>query len=95
VTATAKLMSGPAALDRLATALGPQFITALLTSPGHRPHLAVIHRHTQATSDIYADEDGWYWWPWACATRRCYFRVEVRNRPPPRCRSSGVKLEAA
>src|SRR6476660_7271713 len=30
-----------------------------------------------------------------CATRRCCCRMEVRDRPSPRCRSSGVKLEAA
>jgi hypothetical protein len=92
---TAAGVDGPAALDRLATALGAQFVTTVVTSPGRRARLTVIDRHTQAASDIYADEHGWYWWPWACATRRCYFRVEVRNRPPPRCRSSGVKLEAA
>jgi hypothetical protein len=31
-----------------------------------------------------------------CATRRCCcFRMEVRDRPFLRCRSGGVKLEAA
>jgi hypothetical protein len=30
-----------------------------------------------------------------CATRRCCFRMEVRDRPFLRCRSGEVKLEAA
>ena len=32
---------------------------------------------------------------WKCATRRCCCRMEVRDRPSPRRRSDGVKLEAA
>ena len=39
-----------------------------------------------------------YKWRWDgsdCATRRCLFRMEVRDRPSPRRRSGGVKLEAA
>ena len=87
--------SAPAALEQLATALGPRFSTTLVTETGHRPRLAVTCRDTRAGHDVLADDSGRYWWPWACATRRCYFRVEVRNRPPPCCRSSGVKLEAA
>jgi hypothetical protein len=36
------------------------------------------------------------WWKDAeCATRRCYIRMEVKDRPLSRCRSSGIKLEAA
>jgi len=35
------------------------------------------------------------WHLLACATRRCCFRMEVRDRPSPRRRSGGVKLEAA
>ena len=36
------------------------------------------------------------WWKDAeCATRRCYIRMEVKERPLSRCRSSGIKLEAA
>jgi hypothetical protein len=64
VTAAAAV-SGPAALDHLASALGAQFVTTVVTSPGQRPRLTVIDRHTQAASDIYADDHGWYWWPWA------------------------------
>jgi hypothetical protein len=30
-----------------------------------------------------------------CATRRCCLRMEVKDRPSPRRRSGGVKLEAA
>src|SRR6266480_288300 len=38
----------------------------------------------------------WHLWHnLACATRRCCFRMEVRDRPSPRRRSGGVKLEAA
>ena len=33
--------------------------------------------------------------PYECATRRCLSRMEVRDRPSPRRRSGGVKLEAA
>jgi hypothetical protein len=33
--------------------------------------------------------------PFVCATRRCCFRMEVRDRPFLRCRSGEVKLEAA
>jgi transposase len=40
--------------------------------------------------------DRWHLWHnLACATRRCCFRMEVRDRPSPRRRSGGVKLEAA
>jgi transposase len=35
------------------------------------------------------------WHLLACATRRCCFRMEVRDRPSPHRRSGGVKLEAA
>lgn len=57
--------SGPAALERLATALGPAFITTLVTGAGRPPHLSVISRDTRAGEDVYADESGWFWWPWA------------------------------
>ncbi len=57
--------SAPAALEYLATALGPGFVTTLVTGTGHPPHLSVISRDTQAGHDVYADESGWYWWPWA------------------------------
>jgi hypothetical protein len=59
--------SDPAALDRLATALGRQFATTLVNSPGRRPRLSVTCRHTRAAGDIYADDSGWYWW--GCAER--------------------------
>jgi hypothetical protein len=57
--------SGPAALEQLASALGPAFITALTAGTGHRPRLSVTCRDTHAGEDVYADEAGWYWWPWA------------------------------
>jgi hypothetical protein len=58
--------SGPAALEHLATALGPGFITTLVTGTGHQPRLSVISRATRAGEDVYADEGGaWFWWPWA------------------------------
>jgi hypothetical protein len=56
--------SGPAALERLAAALGPGFITALVTGADRRPHLSVISRDTHAGEDVYADDSGWFWWPW-------------------------------
>jgi hypothetical protein len=56
--------SGPAALEHLATALGSGFITTLVSGTGRRPHLSVISRDTHAAEDVYADESGWYWWPW-------------------------------
>jgi hypothetical protein len=56
---------GPAALEHLATALGPAFVTTLVTGPGHRPRLSVTCRDTRAGEDVYADEAGWFWWPWA------------------------------
>jgi hypothetical protein len=56
---------GPAALEHLATALGPGFITALVTGTGRRARLSVISRDTRAGEDVYADEAGWFWWPWA------------------------------
>lgn len=54
----------PAALEQLATALGPGFITTLVTGSGHRPRLSVISRDTRAGEEVYADENGWFWWPW-------------------------------
>jgi hypothetical protein len=57
--------SDPAALEQLATALGPQFSTTLVTEAGHRPRLAVTCRDTRAGHDVLADDSGRYWWPWA------------------------------
>ena len=57
--------SGLAALERLATALGPGFITTLITGDGHTPRLSVISRDNHAGEEVYADEGGWFWWPWA------------------------------
>jgi hypothetical protein len=58
--------SGPAALEQLATALGPGFITALTAGAGSTPRLSVISRATRAGQEVYADEGGaWFWWPWA------------------------------
>jgi hypothetical protein len=55
---------GPAALEHLATALGPGFITTLVTGPGRRPYLSVTCRDTHAGEDVHT-EGGWFWWPWA------------------------------
>jgi len=55
----------PAALERLATALGPGFVTTLVTGAGRRPYLSVTCRDTRAAEDVYADDRGWYWWGWA------------------------------
>jgi len=57
--------SAPAALERLATALGPGFSTTLVTGAGRPDRLTVIDRRTCAGEDIYADNRGWFWWPWA------------------------------
>jgi hypothetical protein len=57
--------SAPAALERLADALGAQFSTTLVQRAGRRPHLTVVDRHTQAATEVYADEHGRYLWPWA------------------------------
>ena len=54
----------PAALERLATALGPGFITTLVTGSGRRPCLSVTCRDTRAGEDVYAGSS-WFWWPWA------------------------------
>jgi hypothetical protein len=56
---------GPAALEHLATALGPGFITTLVAGTGRRPHLSVTCRDTRAGEDVYADDSGWFWWAWA------------------------------
>jgi hypothetical protein len=57
---------GPAALEHLAAALGPGFITTLVTGTGHQPRLSVISRATHVGEDVYVDEAGaWFWWPWA------------------------------
>jgi len=53
------------ALERLAIALGPQFVTAMVTGTGHRPRLSVMCRDTRASGDVFADDRGWFWWPWA------------------------------
>jgi hypothetical protein len=57
--------SGLAALERLAIALGPQFITVFVHQAGHRPCLAVVDRETRAAAEVYADDNGRLWWPWA------------------------------
>lgn len=55
----------PAALGRLATALGPGFSTALVTGTGRQPCLAVVDQRTYAAEDACADDSGWFWWSWA------------------------------
>jgi hypothetical protein len=53
------------ALEQLATALGPRFVTAMVTGTDRRPRLSVICRDTRASEDVLADDRGWFWWPWA------------------------------
>ena len=59
------MTAAPAALERLAAALGPGFSITVVHRPGRRPRLTVADRHTQAASEVCADEQGRYWWPWA------------------------------
>jgi hypothetical protein len=55
----------PAALENLAAALGTAFSTILIYQAGRAPHLVVVDRQTQAATDVYADQDGRFGWPWA------------------------------
>jgi hypothetical protein len=55
----------PAALETLAAALGPGFSTILVHQAGRAPRLVVVDRQTQAATDVYADQDGRFRWPWA------------------------------
>ncbi|HEV2451958.1 MAG TPA: hypothetical protein VGS62_08520 [Streptosporangiaceae bacterium] len=55
----------PAALERLATALGAHFSTTLIQGEERRPRLVVVDRRTRAATEVYADDRGWLWWPWA------------------------------
>jgi hypothetical protein len=36
-----------------------------VTGTGRRPYLSVTCRDTRAAEEVYADEHGWFWWPWA------------------------------
>jgi hypothetical protein len=55
-----------AALERLAAAISPgEFATTLTTGAGRRPRLTVCSRSGSAAEDVYADGNGWFWWPWA------------------------------
>ena len=62
---TAAPASAPAALERLAVALGPGFSITLVHRVGRRPRLTVVDRHTRAATEVCADEHGRYLWPWA------------------------------
>jgi hypothetical protein len=62
---TAAPAGTPAALEALAAALGPGFSATLLRRDGRRPRLTVVDRHTQAATEVCADEHGRYLWPWA------------------------------
>lgn len=55
----------PAALERLALALGGGFSTTLVQGGGRRACLAVVDRQSAATAEVHADDRGRYWWPWA------------------------------
>jgi len=55
-----------AALERLAAAISPgEFAITLTTGTGRRPRLTVCSRSGSAAEDVYADGNGWFWWPWA------------------------------
>jgi hypothetical protein len=54
-----------APLEALAAALGPAFSITLVHRADRRPRLTVVDRHTQAATEVSADEHGRYWWPWA------------------------------
>jgi hypothetical protein len=56
---------GLVALDALAEALGHGFSTTLVHRAGRRPRLTVVDRHTQAATEVCADDHGRYFWPWA------------------------------
>jgi hypothetical protein len=62
---TADPASAPAVLEALADALGPGFSTTLVHRADRRPRLTVVDRHTQAATEVCADAQGRYWWPWA------------------------------
>jgi hypothetical protein len=55
----------PGALSRLAAALGSGFSTTLVRRAGRRPRLTVVDRRTRAATEVCADEQGRYVWPWA------------------------------
>jgi hypothetical protein len=55
----------PAAMEALAEALGPGFSTTLVGRADRRPRLTVVDRHTQAATEVCADDHGRYLWPWA------------------------------
>src|SRR5262249_348025 len=87
------------ALNRLATVLGSQFSTTLVQRAGRPPRLVVVDRHTQAATDVYADQHGWFWWPWAEPTAvtndlpTAGHRVKAvlsGTTPPPRPRGLGA-----
>jgi hypothetical protein len=59
---TAAAPPAVAALDRLVTALGPGFVTTLVTGTG-RPCLTVACRGGQVAEDIYVD-GARFWWGW-------------------------------
>ena len=46
-------MTAPAALERLAAALGPGFSITLVRRAGRRPRLTVADRHTRAATEAY------------------------------------------
>lgn len=62
---TAAPASAPAALEALVEALGPAFCTTLVHRADRRARLTVVDRHTQAATEVCADEQGRYVWPWA------------------------------
>jgi hypothetical protein len=74
-----------ARLEALAAELASRGWPARLDEPrGRLSRLRVRNPGAALPEDIYAQplaDGSWrYWWSWACATRRCYFRVGVRDR---------------
>jgi hypothetical protein len=51
------------ALERLAAELDPRtFATTLVAGENTVPCLCVASRNAQLAEDIYARDDGWFWW---------------------------------
>jgi len=87
---TVSLTSGP---QRLAPSTIRGYHMALrmfceyLTDPRYEWIRECVTRFGQSPAQVCHE--------WKCATRRCWYRMEVRDLRSPRRRSDGVKLEAA